>query len=41
MISITADGKIDDAERQRFDAIMKEFEDVVRAYYALKYARKL
>ena len=40
LINIASDGVIDAQERPRFDAIMQELEDIVSAFYQLKYARR-
>lgn len=38
LIAITYDGIIDEDERPRFDEIMRELNDVVQAYFALKFS---
>lgn len=39
MIDITADGIIDEEERERWDVIMKEINDIADAIMALRFAR--
>ena len=38
LIEITCDGIIDEEERPRFDAIMCELNDIVQAYFTLKFS---
>ncbi len=40
LIDITCDGIIDEEERPRFDKIMSELNDIVQAYFSLKFACK-
>jgi transcriptional regulator with XRE-family HTH domain len=39
LIDIASDGIITQEERVRFDTIMKELEDICRAYYTVKYSK--
>ena len=41
LIDMASDGVIDAQERPRFDAIMQELEDIVSAFYQLKFCRKV
>lgn len=38
LIEITCDGIIDENERPRFDEIMRELNDIVQAYFSLKFS---
>ena len=38
LIEITCDGIIDEDERPRFDKIMNELNDIVQAYFSLKFS---
>ena len=38
LIAITCDGIIDEEEKPRFDEIMQELNDIVQAYFSLKFS---
>ncbi|MEG2456067.1 MAG: XRE family transcriptional regulator, partial [Oscillospiraceae bacterium] len=40
LLSIAADNKIDGDEREEFDAIMAELQDLVRTALSLRYAKE-